>query len=153
MARTRTSGSDARGFTLLELLVVLAVVALIAAVVVPAIGTGSSSQPARRAAWDVAAALRTARADAIRRNGESVLTLDVDERTYSVGDDETARPLPEDVTYTVLTAEGERKNESRASIRFFADGSSTGGRVTMKDRVSEYVVGVEWLTGRVRIHD
>jgi len=153
MAKTRTSVSDARGFTLLELLVVLAVVALIAAVVVPALGTGSASQSARRAAWDIAAALRTARADAIRRNGESVLTLDVDGRSYSVGDDDADRPLPEDVTYTILTAEGERQDQSRASIRFFADGSSTGGRVTMKDGVSEYVVGVEWLTGRVRVHE
>lgn len=156
MARIR---SRTRGFTLLELLVVLAILALVAAVVAPALGTGGASQSARRAAWDVAAALRAARADAIRRNRETTVTLDVDAPTLAFGGDggeddgAGVRPLPEDVTYAVLTAESERAEDGRVSIRFFADGSSTGGRVTMTDGTADYVVGVEWLTGRVRIHD
>jgi general secretion pathway protein H len=39
--------------------------------------------------------------------------------------------------------------ESTAGIRFFADGSSTGGRVKLSSAGRDWVIGVEWLTGEV----
>ena len=35
---------------------------------------------------------------------------------------------------------------------FFPDGSSTGGRITLRSEVSAYRVDVDWLTGQVRVH-
>ena len=39
----------------------------------------------------------------------------------------------------------------RPRVRFFADGSSTGGRVTLMVGERSYAVDVDWLTGRVRV--
>ncbi len=39
----------------------------------------------------------------------------------------------------------------RGGIRFYPDGSSTGGRVTLSLEGLQMRVDVEWLTGRVRI--
>jgi general secretion pathway protein H len=61
--------------------------------------------------------------------------------------------LPGDLHLQLLTAESEIVNEDRGAIRFFADGGSTGGRVTLSAGERAYVVDVSWLTGRVTVHD
>ena len=40
---------------------------------------------------------------------------------------------------------------ARGGIRFFPDGSSTGGRVTLSHGSRQYFVDVDWLTGRVSV--
>ena len=39
------------------------------------------------------------------------------------------------------------------SIRFFPDGSSTGGHISLIEGKTEYRVNVDWLTGRIAIED
>ena len=41
--------------------------------------------------------------------------------------------------------------QDTGAIRFFPDGSSTGGRVTLMVGERSYAVDVDWLTGRVRV--
>ncbi|MFC6669230.1 GspH/FimT family pseudopilin [Marinobacterium aestuariivivens] len=43
--------------------------------------------------------------------------------------------------------------ESGPSIRFYPDGSSSGGTVVLTGSGGRYEIGVDWLTGRVRIDD
>ena len=38
-------------------------------------------------------------------------------------------------------------------ITFYPDGSSTGGRVTLRDEDNGYVVDVDWLTGRIDVRE
>ncbi|MGF1641919.1 MAG: GspH/FimT family pseudopilin [Rhodospirillales bacterium] len=142
----------AKGFTLFELLVVLALVALIAAGSLPLLARGTGPAALKGAAQDVAAALRRARSEAVVRNTDVVLTVDVGERSFRVGD-AAARALPATLAVELYTAQTERIAADAGGIRFFPDGSATGGEIVLADDRSKLNVQVDWLTGRVVIVD
>lgn len=138
------------GFTLLELLAVLVILALVAAFVVPSLGrsTGTELEAATRT---LAAGLRQARSDAVNRNREAALTLDVEKREFRLTGDERVHELPESIRLELFTARSELESEQRGAIRFFSDGGSTGGRITISNDAGRRLVDVDWLTGRVRV--
>lgn len=142
-----------RGFTLLELLVVMAVLALVLLVVPPMFSGSLSRAELGSAAREVAAGLREARSRAIARNREVAFTLDVDSRRYRIDDEAAARRLPAGPRLSLFTARSEQLDEVSGNIRFFPDGSSTGGRVTLGGDARRYHVVVDWLTGQVSITD
>jgi general secretion pathway protein H len=53
----------------------------------------------------------------------------------------------------LFTAQTEAVSERKGAIRFYPDGSSTGGRITVASGERKYLVDVDWLTGRVSIGD
>jgi len=53
----------------------------------------------------------------------------------------------------LYAAQSEVSSERRGSIRFYPDGSSTGGRITVAAGERKYLVDVDWLTGRVSINE
>ena len=59
--------------------------------------------------------------------------------------------LPADVALGLYTTSTETLDEGTGRIRFFPDGSSTGGRVTLIGQGQTRVVDINWLTGEVRI--
>ena len=141
-----------RGFTLLELLLVL-VIAAAAYALVARVGAGSSGAELKSAARTVAAGLRETRATAIATQESAALTLDVDQRTLEVPAGGRARSLPARVNLKLYTARSEIVDARRGAIRFFPDGSSTGGRVTVGSGERAFLVDVDWLTGRVTIKE
>lgn len=142
-----------RGFTLVEMLIVMAILALILAVVPPLFSSSLSSATLRAAARDVAAGLRSARSEAITLNQEVRFRLDLEAHSFTIGDDKTALSLPSDVDIVLFTATSETVDGQAGSIRFFTDGSSTGGGITLIDEDRKFEVMVDWLTGRVTILD
>ncbi len=142
-----------RGFTLVEMMVVMAMLALIMAVIPPLFSNSLSSATLRAAARDVAAGLRTARSEAITFNKEVRFRLDLEAHSFTIGDDKTALSLPSDVDIVLFTAISETIDSQAGAIRFFTDGSSTGGGITLTVEDQKYEVMVDWLTGRVRILD
>lgn len=150
MTRPLRPRSGSRGFTLLEVLLVLVVLTLAAALSLPALVKPAGTE-LRTAAGSVAAGLRRAREAAVNRQAPATLTLDVQARRFSVSGDEGARQLPSAVELSLFTARAEIEDDGRGRIRFFPDGSSTGGRVTLARGERRYVVDVDWLTGRVRV--
>ncbi|MGI9333754.1 MAG: GspH/FimT family pseudopilin [Gammaproteobacteria bacterium] len=145
---TRASG----GFTLLELMVVLAILAMTAAFVVPAITSGSSTE-LTAGARSLVSALRHAREQAITSGRSNAVTIDVDRRAFTSGPGNRTRNFGDKVKVSLFTARSERLGEGQGAIRFFPDGSSTGGRVTLTLQKLEVAVDVDWLTGRVRLYD
>ncbi len=141
------------GFTLLELLVVLALLALAYAMVPPMFNIGGSTAELKAAARQVAAGLRKARSQAIASHGEATLTLDVESHSFVLSGDDKRRTLPRQAEISVYTAQGEVVDATTAAIRFFPDGSSTGGRVTLAMGERKYLVDVDWLTGQTEILD
>jgi general secretion pathway protein H len=133
------------------LLVVLALVALLAAFVLPSFRPGADAA-VRTAIRDVAASLRLARNQALAGNRPVRFTLDADQRTYWL-DGARRGSLPEGVEIRMVAAETERLSGSRAAIRFFPDGSATGGSVTLVRNGRSREVEVDWLTGRVGLRD
>jgi general secretion pathway protein H len=139
------------GFTLLELLVVLVLIGLTYALVGPRFTSGGSTAELTAAARQVAAGLRKARSLAIAQRAETTLTIDVEARAFTVAGDPARRRLPRAASVKVLTAEGEVADATSAAIRFYPDGSSTGGRVTLAMGERRFDVDVDWLTGQVDI--
>lgn len=144
---------NAKGFTLIELLVVIAVLALVLVAVPPFFSTGVPSATLKAAAREVAAGLRYARSEAVTRNREVVFTIDLDEASYTVGANTRTMSWPDEIDVTLLTARSERIDETSGAIRFFPDGSSTGGGITLALGAREYRVLVDWLNGQVSIVD
>ena len=142
------------GVTLLELLVVLAIMALAAAFVYPLFGgTGVSTGELKSAARQVAAGLRLARSEALATRQETRVVLDLEQRTFRIDRDAYVHALPKMVEVKLFTAQSDLVNDRVGAIRFFADGGSNGGRVTLASGTRKYDVDVDWLTGRVAILD
>jgi general secretion pathway protein H len=142
----------AKGFTLFEVMIVLVLMALIAAVSAPLLSKGLGRAEAKGSAQDVAAALRRARSEAVVRNAEVVLTVDVNQRSLRIDGVET-RSLPAKLQIELFTAQTEQISDDSGNIRFFPDGSSTGGEIVLADGRSKFHVQVDWLTGRVSVID
>jgi general secretion pathway protein H len=136
------------GFTLFELLVVLVLFSVIASASAPVIGRGFGGGRADVAARDVATALRRTRGHAMVANAERTLHVDVEGRT--VRDDRSrSTALPANLRIDFLGARDEQISGTTGGIRFYPDGSSSGGEITIEDGRSQFHVQVEWLTGRV----
>jgi general secretion pathway protein H len=142
----------AKGFTLFELLVVLVLLALIAAVSAPYLSKGLGRAEAKGSAQDVAAALRRARSKAVVRNADVVLTVDVNQRSFRIAGAEP-HDLPAALKIELFTAQTEQISDDVGNIRFFSDGSSTGGEIVLGNGRSKFHVQVDWLTGRVSVID
>jgi general secretion pathway protein H len=142
-----------RGVTLLELLVVLMLMAVIGAVVIPTLGAGVSSTELKGAARQLAAGLRLARSQAISQRTEALLELDLAARSFRVPPDPTPHRLPERVDLKLFTAQRDLIDEKLGSIRFFPDGGSDGGRITVAAGERKFDVDIDWLTGRVAIEE
>ena len=145
-------GAASRGFTLIELLVVFLVLGLIVTLAPIGFQRVLPSLQVKSAARDVAAALREVRGQAIRENRERFLAVDVEGGSFGFGG-ERRQTLDADIELSILTAVSELDETGGGRIRFFADGTSTGGRVTLARGDTRYHVLIDWLTGRVRIVD
>lgn len=117
----------------------------------PMISSGVSGTELKASARQLAAGLRKARSDAVAQRRETVLTVDVDGHQFQVSGDPRIYRLPKSVNVKLFTAESELVNGSSGSIRFFQDGGSTGGRVTVSARERKYDVDINWLTGQISI--
>jgi general secretion pathway protein H len=152
--RARTAHAPrARGVTMLELLVVIAIMGVLTALVMPMLGTGVSTTELRGAARQLASGLRLARSEAMASRQERFLTLDLEGRRFMVGSDARAHPLPKDVELKLFTAQKDLVNDKVGAIRFYPDGGSNGGRITVAAGERKFEVDVDWLTGRIAILD
>ena len=139
------------GFTLLEMLVVLVLMVW---------GGGLELRGwvfpgrdlfrwARR--W-VPAGLQRSREFAVNQQRPAALIVDVERRLLKIPGQVRERRLAPELKLEVFTARSELLDEARAGIRFFPDGSSTGGRITLSKGSRQAYVDVDWLTGQVRVH-
>lgn len=134
------------------MLAVLALVGMVAAIVAGAVSGSMDAAKTRAAVRDLTAALRQTRGLAIVNGEERSLEIDVEARTYQVPGKASVQ-LPEELTMKLLTAATEQTGDSKGLIRFFPDGSSSGGRVTLKRDQREWRIEIAWLTGEVRIEE
>jgi general secretion pathway protein H len=137
------------GFTLIELLVVLSILALATAVAVPMLFGSADRAALRTAMAEVAAGLRETRSLALVSGQATVFTINTARRVYRAGNSPVWRALPTTVQPTLFTATREQIDDVTGDIRFFPDGSSTGGAVRLAQGKAENEILVDWLTGRV----
>lgn len=154
MGRQQKVGpSPQGGFTLIELLVVVVIMAMAYAVAAPMVSSGVSGTELKASARQLAAGLRKARSEAVARRQETTVTVDVEGKQFQLSGDQRMHRLPKSVAVALFTAQSESVGAGSGAIRFFPDGGSTGGRVTVTSRDRKYEVDVNWLTGQVSIFE
>ncbi len=139
--------------TLLEILVVLAIMGIVAAMVLPMLGPGVSSSALKASARQLASGLRLARSEAMATRHVTFVSLDLEGRRFKVANDPREYALPKGVELKLFTAQMDIVDEKTGAIRFYPDGGSNGGRITIAAGDRKYEVDVDWLTGRVAILD
>lgn len=141
--RPKVSG----GFTLLELIVTLLILAVAAAVVAPAIGRSLDTIKARADVAGFAATLRHARERAISTGRTHTVLVDpAEHRLTIVGGEDGAQ-----VTRTIPPRlRVEANPPSALSVRFEPQGVSSGGDFRVTSGGVTYRLTIEPLTGRVR---
>jgi general secretion pathway protein H len=112
-----------------------------------------SSTELRGATREVAAGLRYARSGAVATRRETRLLLDLEQRTFRIDRDSRVHELPKKLEMKLFTAQRDLVDAKSGAIRFFPDGGSNGGRVTLASGERKFEVDVDWLTGRVAILD
>jgi len=142
-------GKD-RGFTLVELMVVLVIIALVMGLVVTSMSRSISGAEARSASRQLVASLRYTRARAIIDKSEQVFQVDTENRSYQAPGRKQVT-LPQGVDVKITTARSEITSEAVSGIRFFPDGGSTGGHIELMVNGREYRVNVAWLTGEASL--
>lgn len=136
------------GFTLIEVLVVLAILGLTAGLVATRGPGRNAALDLRAASGEVARAMRLARTQAIAGNAPVPVVLDPAAAGYRVGDGPPRR-LAAGIDLSVVAVAG----AGLPTILFTPDGSSSGGRVELAAAGRRVQVSVEWLTGRVVVAD
>jgi general secretion pathway protein H len=148
MRPTSPAGSARRaGFVLAEVLVALAVLALIAAIVLPRLASGTDSARLKVSAMQLAGILRNDRVAAMQTGAVVVTGVDLAGRSVASGATRAAMTLPADVTLNVTYA----AVESNPGVRFFPNGSSSGASLTLVAQSVAYDVRVDWFTGAVNV--
>jgi len=139
----------ATGFTLIEMLVVLAIAAMMAALCVPLLRR-NDRLALDGAAQAMAGAMRLTRARAI----ESDETLDflIDVRHAAYGSAAVPqKTLPRGVAVTMTFSRSLRRGRSIGGFRFFPNGESSGGEVALRLHGRLARIRVGWLDGEALV--
>jgi general secretion pathway protein H len=149
-ARRRGVGRPGRGFTLLELAVVLALIAALLAIAPMALGRYKESADYRNTVRMFAASLAEARQLAASGGRAVAFSVDLAARQYGV-DGRPARELPEGLTVRAVVADTELAADV-ARVRFYPGGNATGGTFEVVRPGGEGArLRTDWLDGRVTI--
>jgi general secretion pathway protein H len=139
------------GFTLLELMAVLGLMALLLGLVLPSLLHSWEREKQRAALRGLTASLRTARSEAVTRGLKVRLFLNLKTGSYRLEGSEQGGTL------AGLSLEGaslvwQNPEKSQGYIAFFGDGSSSGGKLALMDPSGRrYLLEVKPVTGKVSL--
>ena len=145
---SNVDASSEAGFTLLELMVVLAILSLTITAAAVSFGNSGTTVRLQPLAVRVAADLKLARAEAMTQSRPVGVAFDPKTNAYQVAGGRAVL-LPRSVAFKLVTPEAFRRLTDSAQLVFFADGSSTGGELTLSDGRQSVTLLVDWLTGSV----
>lgn len=133
-----------RGFTLLEMLVVIVLISLAASLLGLGVRQGLQAAKERRAVGQMVEALRSTRAGAIVSGQTARTAFDLRGRTFQAPGRALQR-WPSELHVTLHTAE-----QVGPAVEFYADGSSTGGNLLVVNGARRWRIDIGWLTGSVQ---
>jgi general secretion pathway protein H len=141
-----------RGFSLLELIAVLVLIAIAVTVASVSVTNSIGSAKIHAVSRDLVAALRYTRGQAIVKGEQRTLDVDLEAMSYTAPG-RGAVKFPDKIEVKLLTAQNELINARSGRIRFYPDGSSTGGHISVISGQREWRINVGWLTGEVDLEE
>ena len=139
------------GFSLLEMLLVVALMAAMGLLAAGVLSGGLQRMELRSSAKEIASQLRYARAHAIGSGVPQQFLIDPAAHTWR-GANGRAGEVPRRLGIVFTGARDLQPRGDQGAILFFGDGASTGGRVQVSYRQAAWNVDVAWLTGEVTLH-
>jgi general secretion pathway protein H len=144
----READRHLRGFTLVELVIVLLILGIASVIAVPALDHAIKKREARQSVLGLAATARDLRRRAIDQGTLKRLTVEPLANSYLASDGEIIR-LPENIAITGASG-GEPIGQRLTQYVFFPNGSIVGGEIELTDRAgAAYVIRMEAMVGRV----
>src|SRR5215469_4245145 len=143
--------SGEEGFTLLEMVCVVAIIALLAAILLPAIPHATSRAQLEAFALETASVLTTDRSEAMRRHEQIVTAVNAAARSIRSGATGRLVNIPADVVVSAALPARCNQRPAFATISFFATGMSCGGSIVLTRLGAGYEIRVNWLTGGVDV--
>ena len=140
----------APGFTLLEVLVVLVIIALATTLAAMALGGGLEGMRLRSSSKEIAAQLRYARTQAIATGVPQRFAIDPRGHRWQ-GAGKRHGKIPPSLGVDFIGAREVQSRAGEGAILFFPDGASTGGRVRLSVKRAAWRIDVAWLTGEVTL--
>jgi general secretion pathway protein H len=140
----------APGFTLLEVLVVLVIVAMATTLAAMVFSGGLDGMRLRSSAKEIAAQLRYTRTEAIATGHPQRFTIDPRGHRWQAAGNRQGR-IPPSLGVDFIGAREVQPSAGEGGILFFPDGASTGGRVQLSVKRAAWRIDVSWLTGEVTL--
>jgi general secretion pathway protein H len=140
-----------RGFALIELLCVLAIIGLLAAIMLPGIPRATSRTKLEGFAVQTAALLKEDRNSAVARQARVTTRVESASRSIKSGASGRTIRIPSDVIMEATLASRCANRAAGNSIDFFPSGMSCGGTVFLSRPGISLEVRVNWFTGAVEI--
>ena len=146
-----SSARKEEGFTLLEMVCIIAVIAMMAAVLLPNIPHNTSRPRLEAYAIETASLLKADRTAAIRHRAQIATQIDTGARSLRSGSTGQIVRVPDDVVFEALLPSRCNGRPALSTISFFPNGISCGGTVTLSRLGTRYEIRVNWLTGGIEI--
>lgn len=147
----RGGGRRAGGFSLLEVLLVMVLVAATGVIAAGVVGGGFARMELRGNAREIATQLRYTRARALDTGVPQTFTIDPAAHAWEAAGGRSGT-IPESLGVRFVGAREVQPAEDVGAIMFFGDGASTGGRVRLSRDAAAFDIDVAWLTGEVTVH-
>ena len=139
------------GFVLIEVVCVLAIIALLTAIILPYVPHSTSRLKLEAYAFETAALLKADRYAAIKRRTSIATQIDTQNRLIRSGATGAQVRIPDDVAFDAVLAARCANRASAEQIVFFASGLSCGGVLAIARPGGGFQIRVNWLTGRIEI--
>lgn len=136
------------GFTLVEMLMVMSLLALAAAISLPFARTSLEERRFEGKVKELADYLRDAQATASAKGEDVAVIYDVKSRQFTSTGNAKPIPMPDDISLSLLSVSDHVKPEGAGYV-FFAVGGNSGGHLSLERGKVSRSITLNWLTGTV----
>jgi general secretion pathway protein H len=146
--------SAPRGFTLLEILLVIAIIGAASVLAATAMGGGFRGMQLKASARQIASNLRYTRAQAIATGEPQRFVIDPARHAWQAPKNHHGDIPPKlGIVFTGAreAASPDGAGRGEGAILFFPDGAATGGRIRLTAGKAAWDIDVAWLTGQVQL--